>query len=97
MCLAIPGRVASIDAGTRLASVDVMGVRREVSVDLLDDVPAVDDWVLIHVGFAMSLMSADEAHAQLALLRRLGNFDEAVDEVRGYGGHDCPPAAEGGS
>src|ERR671932_86029 len=72
MCLAIPGRVVGIvDDDNRLAKVDVSGVLRNVNVGLLDGV-AEGDWVLIHVGFAMSKVDEDEAHATLALLQQMG-------------------------
>ena len=65
MCLAIPGSIEAIDPSGRLATAEVMGVRREVSIDLIaDENPQVGDWILIHVGFAMSLISADDARPQ---------------------------------
>ena len=76
MCLAIPGRVVEItDEGNQLAKVDVSGVLRNVNVGLLDDVRA-DDWVLIHVGFALSKVDEEEAHATLALLQEMGEAYE---------------------
>ena len=80
MCLAIPGRVIEIvDQARQLAKVDVSGVLRNVNVGLLDDVQP-DDWVLIHVGFALSRVDEEEAHATLALLRAMGQAYE--DELR---------------
>ena len=77
MCLAIPGRVLEIvDERNRLARVDVAGVQRNVNVGLLDAVDA-GDWVLIHVGFAMSKI--DEAEAELAL-RSLQLLGQAYDD-----------------
>jgi len=76
MCLAIPGRVVEIaDEGNQLAKVDVSGVLRNVNVGLLDDVRP-DDWVLIHVGFALSKVDEEEAHATLALLQEMGEAYE---------------------
>jgi hydrogenase expression/formation protein HypC len=76
MCLAIPGRIVEIaDADNRLAKVDVSGVLRNVNVGLLDGVQP-DDWVLIHVGFALSKVDEDEAHATLALLQEMGEAYE---------------------
>jgi len=82
MCLAIPGRVLEItDAGNRLARVDVSGVVRNVNVGLLEDVQP-DDWVLIHVGFALSKVDEDEAHATLALLQQLGDaYEQELREL----------------
>ena len=85
MCLAIPGQIKSLDAGTPFATVEVTGVRRRVNVDLLrEDGIAEGDWVLIHVGFAMSKIGGAEAAEQLRLLASLGEAEEALDEVRGY-------------
>ena len=77
MCLAIPGQVIEfVDEANRLAKVDVAGVRRNVNVGLLDadeDGGAQPgDWVLIHVGFALSKVDEEEAHATLELLRGMG-------------------------
>ena len=68
MCLGIPGRLAEFDdTNPHLAVVEVTGVRRRINVGLLEDEPlAVGDWVLIHVGFAMSRI--DEAEADLSLI-----------------------------
>jgi hydrogenase expression/formation protein HypC len=66
--------------------VDVLGVRRKVDLGLLqDDPPSTGDWVLIHVGFAMSKMGEAEARQQLRMLTDLGESDAAMEEVRGYG------------
>jgi len=95
MCLAIPGQIESIEPETRLAQVDVMGVRRKVNIDLLrEDKPVVGDWVLIHVGFAMSKISAEQAEEQLKVLAMLGEMAEAREEVEGYGTtHAAPDGA----
>jgi hydrogenase expression/formation protein HypC len=87
MCLAIPGRIVELvrDA-VELAVVDVSGVRRKVNLELLlDDMPGVGDWVLIHVGFAMSRISEQAAEEQMRTLALLGEDQAALDEVRGYG------------
>jgi len=82
MCLAIPGRVVEIvDEQARLAKVDVSGVVRNVNVGLLDDV-APDDWVLIHVGFALSKVDEEEAQATLALLVQMGEaYEQELREL----------------
>lgn len=87
MCLAIPARICELPAASHtLAMADVLGVRRRVSLELLEeDPPAIGDWVLIHVGFAMSRISDDEARAQLALLEQMGEADQPAPE---------PPAAD---
>ena len=87
MCLAIPGKIIEIDSQNRnQAVVDVVGVRRKVDLGLLqDDPPVPGDWVLIHVGFAMSKISEADAAEQMETLRMLGEAEAAVQEVRGYG------------
>ena len=84
MCLAIPGAIVELtDPVRQLATVDVGGVRRTVSVALLDGA-APGDWVLIHVGFALSKIDEPEARATLALLQQLGGqCDEGLAELRG--------------
>ena len=87
MCLAIPGQVVEIvDETNRLAKVDVAGVRRNVSVALLDDdgggvVPG--EWVLIHVGFAISKVDEEEARATRDLLVRMGaDYEQELAELK---------------
>jgi hydrogenase expression/formation protein HypC len=84
MCLAIPGRVIEfVDEANRLAVVDVVGVQRTVNVGLLDDVEP-DDWVLIHVGFALSKVDQDEAQATLRLLEGMGaEYEQELEELKG--------------
>ena len=91
MCLAIPGQIESIETETRIATVDVLGARRTVNIDLLrEDPPTIGDWILIHVGFAMSKISPEQAKEQLDVLAMLGELDEAKEEVEGYGTTDAP-------
>jgi len=87
MCLAIPARVVELEYGDRdLAWVEVSGVRRQVDLGLLaDDPPRVGDWVLVHVGFAMSKISEEQAHDQLHTLALLGEDEAVRQEVEGYG------------
>lgn len=87
MCLAIPGKIVEMDAGNaHLAVVDVVGVRRKVDLGLLQDQPPVPgDWVLIHVGFAMSRISEADAADQMQTLTMLGEAEAAIKEVSGYG------------
>ncbi|MBA3658597.1 MAG: HypC/HybG/HupF family hydrogenase formation chaperone [Gemmatimonadales bacterium] len=87
MCLAIPGQIVElITEPAQLAMVEVTGVRRRVDLGLLlDDMPAVGDWVLIHVGFAMSRISERQAEDQMRMLAVLGEDEAAMEEVRGYG------------
>jgi hydrogenase expression/formation protein HypC len=87
MCLAIPGKIVSFaEDGSRLATVEVVGVRRKVDLGLLEeDMPQLNDWVLIHVGFAMSKISEADALEQMRTLALLGESEQAMQEVRGYG------------
>ena len=88
MCLAIPGQVIEIvDDANRLAKVDVAGVRRNVNVGLLDadgdGGVGPGDWVLIHVGFAISKVDEEEAHATLELLRGMGaEYEQELEELK---------------
>jgi hydrogenase expression/formation protein HypC len=87
MCLAIPGKIIEISAeNPDTALVDVVSVRRKVDLGLLqEDRPQPGDWVLIHVGFAMSKISEQDAQDQMQTLRMLGEAEAAVQEVEGYG------------
>ncbi len=80
MCLAIPGKIIDIvDAENQIAKVEVGGVRRNVSTGLLDDVK-IGDYVLIHVGFAMSKVDEKEAQETLRLLQELGSYEEEFEQ-----------------
>jgi hydrogenase expression/formation protein HypC len=82
MCLAIPGEIVEIMPDRPLATVDVTGVRRAVNIGLLDGA-AEGDWVLVHVGFAMSKIDEAEARATLAMLEGLGAaYDDEIDALR---------------
>ena len=85
MCLGIPGQVVELSAETdQLARVDVAGVRRTINVGLLEDDPVTPgDWVLIHVGFAMSKIDEDEAERALEGLKLMGaGYEEEVASLR---------------
>ncbi len=86
MCLAIPGRIVDFSSEQPLlAKVDVAGVKRTINIGLLSDERLeVGDWVLIHVGFAMSKISESVAADQLRMLEALGEDTLAMEEVRGY-------------
>ncbi len=87
MCLAIPGKIVELDpVQKQMGTVEVTGVRRKVDLGLLlEDLPVIGDWVLIHVGFAMTKISEHDAIEQMRLLTMLGEAEQAMDEVRGYG------------
>ncbi|KPV51981.1 hydrogenase assembly protein HupF [Kouleothrix aurantiaca] len=74
MCLGIPGQIVEmVDDANQIARVEVSGVRRNVSVALVrSEGIAPGDWVLIHVGFAMSKIDEHEAQLTLDLLREMG-------------------------
>jgi hydrogenase expression/formation protein HypC len=88
MCLAIPGQIIDVvDRGNRLAMVDVAGVQRTINIGLLDDETdggvGPGDWVLIHVGFAMSRVDEDEAIATRRQLERMGqDYEAELEELK---------------
>ena len=88
MCLGIPGRIVRIDDPVRkLATVDVSGVKRQVNIACIvseaHPVEAcVGDWVLVHVGFAMSRIDEAEAARTLALLQQLGEAQAEIEAMR---------------
>jgi hydrogenase expression/formation protein HypC len=89
MCLAIPGQITEIvDEENRLAKVDVAGVKRSVNIGLLDgngdgDGVRPGDWVLIHVGFAISQVDEEEARATRDLLERMGaDYEQELEELK---------------
>jgi hydrogenase expression/formation protein HypC len=90
MCLAIPGQIVEfVDEQLHIAKVDVSGVRRNINVALLADGPDAvgpGDWVLIHVGFAMSKIDEAEARATREFLEMLGQpFEQELAELKGSG------------
>lgn len=88
MCLGIPGRIIRIDdAAKKLATADVSGVRRQVNLAcIVDDTHSVDscvgEWVLIHVGFAMSRISEQQAAETLEVLRAIGEAQAEMQAMR---------------
>jgi hydrogenase expression/formation protein HypC len=82
MCLGIPGEVVELYPDRPdLAMVDVSGVRRAINIGLLegDEVPVVGDWILIHVGFALSKIDEKEAAAALEFLAGIGQaYDDEL-------------------
>ena len=85
MCLGIPGEVVEILADHEdLAMVSVEGVKRVVNVGLLEDEPlAPGDWILIHVGFALSKIDEEEAMATRRLLELMGaEYEQELEELK---------------
>ncbi len=87
MCLGIPGQIVEIvDVQKKLAKVDVSGVRRQVNIAcIVNEEHAVEscvgDWVLVHVGFAMSRIDAEEARKTLELLHELGEAQKEIESM----------------
>ena len=80
MCLGIPGKIISIyqDHGTKMAKVDFGGVSREVCIEVIPEAKP-GDWTIIHAGFALSLLSEEEAQETLDILQEmseLAQFEE---------------------
>jgi hydrogenase expression/formation protein HypC len=87
MCLAVPGRITDVvDEANRLARVDVAGVQRTINIGLLDSEGGgvgPGDWVLVHVGFAISQVDEEEAIATRRLLEQMGaEYEQELAELR---------------
>ena len=84
MCLAIPGKIVEIvDIENRIAKVEVGGVKRNINIGMLpEDDTHVGDYVLIHVGFAMSKVDEHEAHETLRLLQELGEYQSEFEQFQ---------------
>lgn len=95
MCLGIPGQLVELLDHPHLARADVSGVGRVINIGLLEDEGlAVGDWVLIHVGFAMSKIDEEEADLALASLKLMGHSYE--DELDAFWSSRITAATEGG-
>ncbi len=84
MCLAVPGQIMSVhdDVGTAMALIDFDGIRKEVCLVFLPDV-SVGDYVIVHVGFAISQVDEEAALETLALLREIGDLDDELGDSDG--------------
>ena len=80
MCLSIPSKIESIDENN-IATVDTMGVKRKVSLDLIDEPVEVGDFVLIHVGFAMNKIDKERALDSLELYKEIVEKMEEQDRL----------------
>ncbi len=76
MCLAIPARVIAINQANDMATVALGEVKKEISIALVDNV-SIDDYVLIHVGYALNKISPEEAQRTLDLFAQAGLKDES--------------------
>jgi len=74
MCLAIPSKIVKLEEGG-MATVDIMGVTRTISIDLVPEATG-DDWVLVHAGFAIQIIDEQFANETLELLKTVPFFDE---------------------
>ena len=83
MCLGIPARiVAIVDEEARIAKAEISGVRRDISVALCPEAKA-GDWVLVHVGFALSRIDEERARETLEALERMGEaYEHELAELR---------------
>ena len=82
MCLAIPGKIVKIvDEENQIAKVEVGGVRRNINIGMLDDT-RVGDYVLIHVGFAMSKIDEHEAEETLRVLQEMGAYEPEFNDFK---------------
>ena len=84
MCLAIPGKIVEIvDPENHIAKVEVGGVKRNINIGMLGkDEAGVGDYVLIHVGFAMSKVDEHEANETLRVLKEIGEFDLELEQFK---------------
>ncbi|CAN5850962.1 HypC/HybG/HupF family hydrogenase formation chaperone [soil metagenome] len=84
MCLAIPGKIVEIvDVDNQIAKVEVGGVKRNINIGMLgEDEARVGDYVLIHVGFAMSKVDEHEAHETLRVLKEIGEFNLELEQFK---------------
>ena len=87
MCVGVPGQIVSIvDAATDTALVEIGGIRRAINISFIVEegrrhADCVGDWVLVHVGFAMSRIDAAEAVRTLELLQELGEMDQELAAI----------------
>jgi hydrogenase expression/formation protein HypC len=87
MCLGIPAQIVEmVDRAGGIAKAEISGVRRDVSVALCPEAD-IGDWVLVHVGFALSLIDEQQALETIALLEQMGEaYEQEVHEIRASAG-----------
>ena len=89
MCLSIPSKIVEIDEAN-MATVDTMGIKRKVSLDLMADSVEIGDYVLIHIGFAMNKIDEEDALASLAVYREiLEKMDEEERQAQVEADDNC--------
>ena len=81
MCLGVPGKIISIyeENGTKMAKVDFGGVSRDICIEVIPEAKP-NDWTIVHAGFALNLLSEDEALETLDILRQMAEFAQQEDE-----------------
>ena len=86
MCLGIPGKILSIDSssGLRMCIIDFGGVTREACIESLPDAK-VGDYTIVHAGFALNILSEEEANETLTLLREISSFEDELNLQSGIG------------
>ncbi|HUE84100.1 MAG TPA: HypC/HybG/HupF family hydrogenase formation chaperone [Pyrinomonadaceae bacterium] len=84
MCLAIPGKIVEIvDEENQIAKVEVGGVRRNINIGMLGkEETSIGDYVLIHVGFAMSKIDEQQAQETLRVLEEIGEFQTELEQFK---------------
>jgi hydrogenase expression/formation protein HypC len=87
MCLGIPGKITEVylDNNMHMGKVDFGGVLREVCLEAVDEAQ-VDDYVIVHAGFALSILSEDEAMETLRILNEMSLLADEMDEIAASGG-----------
>lgn len=80
MCLGIPGQITSIyeNHGTKMAKVDFGGIIRDVCIEVIPEAKP-GDWTIVHAGFALNLLSSEEAEETLTMLDQLAEFNDVKD------------------
>jgi len=81
MCLGIPGKIESVyeDHGTKMAKIDFGGVRREACIEVIPEAKP-GDWTIVHAGFALNLLSEEEARETLDILDQMAELAELEDQ-----------------
>lgn len=86
MCLGVPGKIVKINENSSMAMVDVCSVQREVNISLITQSDAnllMNKWVLVHVGFAMSILDEEEAQKTLDALLAMSELEHEVSDFLG--------------
>ena len=89
MCLAVPARITAIDTASAMAIVALGAITKEISLALVDDLSP-GDYVLVHVGYALSRISPEEAERTLALMAEVAQFAEPPTSAVPQGGEGAP-------